>query len=102
MGELRDDWLKRNALAIYLQPAQIPFHGGVEPGADLYDGFGVVPMKENATTPPSIRRCIEHGQTQLRKMKLAAPNPPAQRKFEAADRFLELVRHRWDFVTPWD
>jgi hypothetical protein len=100
-GERQDDWLAENSWAMFLQPAQIPFHGGLEPGSERLDGFAILPMTEGARSAQSVRASITRTRDQYRKMKLSAPNPGAQRKFSFADCFLHGAAQTWGFNCPW-
>jgi len=72
---------------------QIPFHGAPGQPRD-YDGFAVVPTVAGSALGPQwayLGTCIES----LNYMKSLAPDPSAQRKYNATLDWLNDVRSRW-------
>ena len=82
-----------DGLALRLQPATVPFHDSDSRAIGELSGYAVLPVEEKADLLAAFRNIVS-ATTDLRDLRLKAPQPRAQAKYQASLRWLEQVEGR--------
>ena len=95
LNELRGrlDW------AAFVQHSyRIPFHSSSAFENTDFEGFAVVPS-DGRTEPAALRDSLHLSLTALNRLKLLAPDPRAQAKYNEPTQWLGNLKGLWDNVA---
>ncbi len=95
MGKTPASWtgIPLNAL---LRHGQIPWQSTIPHDTPRYSGFSVVPLSRNAKTAREIEQSHACSLAKLRRLHAIAPDPRAQRKYDASISALHNVHQAWE------
>jgi len=94
--------VRRRTFAPFVQPCQtIPFHKSSPLDDNDFEGFAVVPSTGDAT-PAALRDSLGGTLTALERLKLLAPDPAAQAKYERSRRWLRNIANQWRAIADWN
>ena len=77
----------------------IPFRRLSATAERRFAGLVVVPGAGDCSTPEQLVESLDHSIAALRELKLRAPNPETQRKYDETRLFYVDVREKWNRIS---